>query len=162
MTVPCSQQQAQEKGQTHTRVLRIVYHKKPRVSSVRIRKGKSMTSYIQFPKKLLTCSYISAQAKILYCVLYDLKRAQKAGYKKEYGLEAPTPSTEGVEVKQKTLAIKMGLSLSQIKRVLQELKTEGLISSERWGNDVTRYYIVEPDSIKTDVERELEKKLAKG
>ena len=119
------------------------------------------SNYIQFPKKLLNCSYISAQAKILYCVLYDLKRAQKAGYEKKYGLKATTPSTEGVEVKQKTLAIKMGLSLSQIKRVLQELKTEGLISSERWGNDIARYYIVEPDSIKTDVERELAKKLAK-
>lgn len=117
--------------------------------------------YIQFPKKLLSCSYISAQAKILYCVLYDLKRAQKAGYKKEYGLETPTPSTEGVEVKQKTLAIKMGLSLRQLQRVSQELKSEGLISSERWGNDVTRYYIVEPDSIKTDTEREIAKLLAK-
>lgn len=119
------------------------------------------SNYIQFPKKLLTCSYISAQAKILYCVLYDLKRAQKAGYQKRYGLSADTPSTEGVEVKQKNLAIKLGLSLRQLQRLLQELKDEGFISSERWGNDVTKYYIVEPDSIKTDIEREIAKKLAK-
>lgn len=119
------------------------------------------SSYIQFPKRLLQCSYISAQAKILYCVLYDLKRAQKAGYEKKYGLSADTPSTEGVEVKQTTLAIKMGVSLRQLQRLLQELKEEGFISSERWGNDTTKYYIVEPDSIKTDTEREIAKLLAK-
>lgn len=119
------------------------------------------SNYIQFPKRLLQCSYISAQAKILYCVLYDLKRAQKAGNEKKYGLKAPTPSTEGVEVKQKTLAIKMGLSLRQLQRVSQELKTEGLISVERWGNDIARYYITPPDDIKTDTEREIAKKLAK-
>lgn len=119
------------------------------------------SSYIQFPKRLLQCSYISAQAKILYCVLYDLKRAQKAGYEKKYGLSADTPSTEGVEVKQTTLAIKMGVSLRQLQRLLQELKEEGFISSERWGNDTTKYYIVEPDALQTDTERELAKKLAK-
>lgn len=119
------------------------------------------SNYIQFPKRLLQCSYISAQAKILYCVLYDLKRAQKAGYEKKYGLKTTTPSTEGVEVKQRTLAIKMGLSLRQLQRLLQELKDKELISSDRWGNDIARYYIVEPDSIKTDTERELAKKLAK-
>lgn len=113
--------------------------------------------YIQFPKKLLQCSYISAQAKILYCVLYDLQRAKRA----EGGMSRPTPSTEGVEVKQKTLALKLGVSDRWIRKILQELKDEKLVSVERWGNDIARYYITPPDDIKTDTERELEKKLAK-
>lgn len=104
--------------------------------------------YIQFPKKLLQCSYLTAQAKILYCVLYDIQRAQKAGSEKPY-----------TEVRQKTLAVKLGLSLSQTKRLIKELTEARLLTVERYGNEVSRYYVTEPDKIKTDIEYYLIRKL---
>ena len=67
--------------------------------------------YIQFPKDLLKVSCISANAKILYCILYDMQRAQKAKSRKDY-----------VEISQKTLALKIGLKERQTINLIYELQ----------------------------------------
>lgn len=107
-------------------------------------------TYLQFPKKLLQISYISANAKILYCVLYDMKRAQKAKSKKNYA-----------EVKQKTLALKMNLSERQIINLLNELEKNKFITRERYSNMTTFYFIAEPDALLTDIDMHIKEKMNK-
>lgn len=92
-------------------------------------------NYYQFPKALLNAK-VSANVKLCYMLMYDMLRANKANKQKLISQQAY------IQVKRKTLAIKMQLSESQTKRILKELKESGLIIAERYGNETTAYYLM--------------------
>lgn len=73
----------------------------------------------------------------MYMVMYDMLRANKANKDK------PLSQKNYVQVKEKNLAYKMGISERQCRRILAELKENKLILADRWGNETTMYYLAD-------------------
>lgn len=100
---------------------------------------KKKVTHIQMPRNIFFNNDISATAKLLYCLLYDMSRAEKSAKKEEARLY--------VTIKQKKLAEMMNLSTRQLIRVLQELEEHYFIRKERYANDVNQYYILPPEML---------------
>lgn len=93
-------------------------------------------TYFQMHKNVFYNKNVSSTAKLVYCLLYDMSRAEKNAKKEEAKLY--------VTIKQKKLAELMNLSARQIIRVLQELEEHHFIRTERYSNETNRYYIMPP------------------
>ena len=98
---------------------------------------KKKVTYFQMPKNIFFNGDISATAKLLYCLLYDMRRAEKSAKKEDAKLY--------VTIKQKKLAELMQVSSRQLIRLLQELEELHYIRIERYANDVNQYYILPPE-----------------
>lgn len=112
---------------------------------------KKKVTYFQMPKNIFFNGDISATAKLLYCLLYDMRRAEKSAKKEDAKLY--------VTIKQKKLAEMMNISTRQLIRVLQELEEHYFIRKERYANDVNQYYILPPEMLPGSEKYEKEDKL---
>lgn len=70
-------------------------------------------------------------------VMYDMLRANQANKDKAISQK------NYIQVKQKTLAIKLDLTERQTRRILTELEENKLITADRWGNDTKMYYLAD-------------------
>lgn len=91
------------------------------------------------PKNIFFNNDISSTAKLLYCLLYDMSRAEKSAKKEEARLY--------VSIKQKKLAELMRLTDRQVRTNLRELEEHYFIRTERYANDVNQYYILPPEML---------------